>query len=246
MSLDPATRGFARTADAYERGRPDYPDAAVDWLCAELAISSSSTVVDLAAGTGKLTRELATRARVVAVEPIAEMRAKLETLLPDVRAIEGTAEALSLETDSADAVTVGQAFHWFDGDRALAEIHRVLRPGGGLGLVWNRRDLSHPTHAALQEMLEERRGETPSERSVGWRAAFERTVLFTPLVERHFDHAHLVDADGLVDRIESTSFVGALDDDERGPFLARVRALVPHDERILLPYTTGVHVCRAL
>ena len=156
MSLDPATRGFARTADAYERGRPDYPDAAVDWLCSELAITPASTVVDLAAGTGKLTRRLAARAHVIAVEPIAEMRVKLEALLPDVRAVEGTAEALPLKTNSADAVTVGQAFHWFDGDKALAEIHRALRPGGGLGLVWNRRDLSHPIHAALQNLLEER------------------------------------------------------------------------------------------
>ena len=171
---------------------------------------------------------------------------KLEALLPDVRAVEGTAEALPLKTNSVDAVTVGQAFHWFDGDKALAEIHRALRPGGGLGLVWNRRDLSHPIHAALQGLLEERRGETPSERSVGWRAAFERTTLFTALVERFFEHAQVVDAAGLVDRIESTSFVGALEDDERGPFLERVRALVPPGERIDLPYTTGVHVFRAL
>jgi SAM-dependent methyltransferase len=247
VKIHPSARGFARSPDAYERGRPDYPAAAVDWLCDELGITPAAAVVDLAAGTGKLTRDLGPRAgRVVAIEPVDEMRAKLAEQLPGVDARPGTAEDMGLPDASADAVTVGQAFHWFDGDRALAEIHRVLRPGGALGLIWNRRDLCHPTHHALQEMLQAYRGGTPEERKEEWRAAFARTTLFTPLVDRHFPHAQVVDADGLVARIESTSFVASLGDDQRNPFLARVRALVPDGERMSLPYTTGVHVCRAL
>src|SRR3989442_48244 len=133
MKVHPAVHGFARSPDAYERGRPDYPAAAIEWICAELAIGPSSTCVDLAAGTGKLTRALVPRAgTVIAVEPIDEMRDTLRAVVPGVEARAGTAENMSLPDDSADAVAVGQAFHWFDGDRALAEIHRVLRPGGGL------------------------------------------------------------------------------------------------------------------
>jgi SAM-dependent methyltransferase len=246
VSLHRSVQGFDHTADAYERGRPDYPAAAVDWLVEQLGVQPSSTIVDLAAGTGKLTRVLADHATVIAVEPLPGMREKLRTVLPAVEALDGTAEEIPLPDASADAVTVGQAFHWFDGDRALAEIHRVLRPGGGLGLIWNRRDLDHPVHAALQRMLEVHRSDTPGERSEGWRAAFDSTTLFTALVERHFPHSQDVDADLLVDRIASTSFVANLDDATREPFLAQVRALVAPGERIDLPYTTGVHVCRAL
>jgi SAM-dependent methyltransferase len=126
-----ASMGFARAAAAYERGRPGYPSAAVDFLAARLRLGPGRRVVDLAAGTGTLARSLpATGAEVIAVEPVAEMRAALPAR---ARAVDGTAEA------SADAVAVAQAFHWFDGDAALAEIHRVLRPGGALALVWNRR-----------------------------------------------------------------------------------------------------------
>jgi ubiquinone/menaquinone biosynthesis C-methylase UbiE len=247
VSLHPSVHGFGRSAAAYERGRPDYPAAAVEWLCSGMGVDDSSTVVDLAAGTGKLTRALLPRVgRVVAIEPVDGMREKLSELLPEVEARPGTAEEMRLPDACADGVAVGQAFHWFDGDRALAEIHRVLRVGGGLGLIWNRRDLEHPVHAELQRMLQAYRGDTPAERAEQWRAAFERTTLFTPLVERHFDHAQEVDAAALVDRIGSTSFVASLKDAEREPFLAKVRALVPEGESISLPYITGVHVCRAL
>ncbi len=130
-------RSFGAAADVYERARPGYPDAAVDWLVPE----GARAVLDLGAGTGKLTRSLAARGLdVVAVEPIAEMRANLAAALPEVRTLEGTAEAIPLEDDSVDAITVAQAWHWVDPERATAEAARVLRPGGTLGLIWNRRD----------------------------------------------------------------------------------------------------------
>lgn len=130
-------RSFGAAADIYERARPGYPDAAVDWLVPE----GARAVLDLGAGTGKLTRSLAARGLdVVAVEPIAEMRANLAAALPEVRTLEGTAEAIPLEDDSVDAITVAQAWHWVDPERATAEAARVLRPGGTLGLIWNRRD----------------------------------------------------------------------------------------------------------
>ncbi len=131
MRIDDAAEGVGRAADAYERGRPAYPVPAVAWLAEALGVAPGTVVVDLGAGTGKLTRMLAAYgATLVAVEPVAAMRAKLAASMPGMRALEGTAESMPLPDGSADAVTVGQAFHWFDGERALAEIHRVLRPHG--------------------------------------------------------------------------------------------------------------------
>jgi SAM-dependent methyltransferase len=212
--------GFARSAQAYERGRPGYPDDAVDRLAAALP---GRQVVDLAAGTGKLTRALTARGLdVVAVEPIAEMRA---AIAPPARAVDGTAEAIPLPDASADAVTVAQAFHWFNGDRALAEIHRVLRPGGVLALIWNRRRIGDPVHRALEELLAPHRGAVPAERSERWHEAFDRTTLFEPLGLERFDNQQVVDADGLADRIGSISFVASLQDGVREALLDDVRAL---------------------
>jgi SAM-dependent methyltransferase len=130
-------RSFGAAADVYERSRPGYPDAAVDWLMPE----GARTVLDLGAGTGKLTRALVAReVEVIAVEPLAEMRQSLAAALPEVRAVAGTAEEIPLDDDSVDAITVAQAWHWVDPARATAEVARVLRPGGTLGLIWNRRD----------------------------------------------------------------------------------------------------------
>jgi ubiquinone/menaquinone biosynthesis C-methylase UbiE len=245
--VHPAARGFERAADEYDRGRPGYPPPAVSWLIERLGVQRGARVVDLAAGTGKLTRELAaTGAEVVAVEPARAMRARLEATLPAVEAREGTAEAIPLPESSADAITVAQAFHWFDQERAIAEIHRVLRPQARLGLVWNHRDLSDPVQAALDKLVNRYRYDTPAERDQRWREAFAATPLFTPLVQRDFRNVQHVDADGLVDRIASTSFVATLSDEMRDPFLAEVRALAPPDGRVTLPYRTGVYVCQAV
>ncbi len=141
MIHEAAAVGFERGADDYVAARPGYPAGVVDLLAADLGLGPGADVLDLAAGTGKLTVDLVARgARVVAVEPVVAMR---ERLLRDVAGIEvrdGTAEALPLEDASVDLVTVAQAFHWFDAPAALAEIRRVLRPGGGLALIWNVRD----------------------------------------------------------------------------------------------------------
>src|SRR5215211_7533331 len=137
MTIHPTARAFAQAAEVYERARPDYPREAFDGL----ALERGMHIVDVGAGTGKFTRELVTRgARVTAVEPVREMRDVLARVLPDVEVLEGTAEAIPVGDGVADVVTVAQAFHWFDATRALPEIHRVLRRGGLVALVWNVRD----------------------------------------------------------------------------------------------------------
>ena len=215
--------GYGRSAAAYERGRPGYPPAAVEFLAARLRLGPRRTVIDLAAGTGKLTRPLlATGAEVIAVEPVAEMRAALPA---DARAVDGTAEAIPLTIASADAVAVAQAFHWFDGNVALAEIHRVLRPGGTLALVWNRRRMKDPLNQAIEELIAPYRGQPSALHTGAWRAAFERSGLFGPLEERVFANDQSLDADGLADRIASVSFIAALAEKERTKVLRAVRGL---------------------
>src|SRR6478752_5964079 len=139
---------FGGVADVYERARPGYPVDAVRWLAGE----EPCDVVDLGAGTGKLTRSLVDLGhRVTAVEPLAEMLDQLRVAVPEATALQGGAEAIPLPTESADVVTAAQAFHWFDHGPALREIARVLRPGGHVALVWNTRDEGVPWVARLSE-----------------------------------------------------------------------------------------------
>jgi SAM-dependent methyltransferase len=248
-----AARGFALVPEIYERGRPMYPFEAVRRLVREVRIRPETRVLDLAAGTGKLTRLLARLgAHVVAVEPVDAMRARLEEMLPQVRALAGTAEAIPLEAASVDAVTVGQAFHWFDGDAALAEIHRVLRPGKRLGLIWNVKDESVDWVAHLSEIIEPYRGSAPRVASGAWKDDFERTELFTPLERARFSFVHDVNEETVVARVASISFIAALAPRVRERVLAHVRELVAtHPETrgrrtFPLRYRTGVYWCERL
>ena len=236
-----AAQGFARSVDAYERGRPGYPDAAIRHLLAQLP--PRAMVLDLAAGTGKLTRPLLEAGvSVIAVEPVAEMRAALPAT---AHALDGTAEAIPLGPSSVDAVTVGQAFHWFDADAALGEIARVLHPGGSLALLWNRRVEDDPVNRAIDALLAPHRGEVPTHRGDSWRAAFDGRTEFGPLAERVFENVQELDADGLEARVGSISFIAALESAERGRVLARARALA-RSETVTVPHRTEVQVCRRL
>lgn len=237
-----AATGFSRAAAEYQRGRPGYPAEAIELLAEELSLGPSRSVLDLAAGTGALTRPLVeTGAEVIAVEPVAEMRAALPA---DVRALDGTAEAIPLGNSAVDAVTVAQAFHWFDGDAALAEIHRVLRANGRLALVWNRRIENAPANVAMEAILAPHRAEVPTHRRDAWRAAFERTSLFGPLDEHTFPNEQVLDADGMADRVGSISFIASLPDQERGEALRAARALAA-DAPVTVPYRTEVLITTA-
>jgi ubiquinone/menaquinone biosynthesis C-methylase UbiE len=174
------------------------------------------------------------------------MRAALRESCPGAEVVDGTAEAMPLPSGSADAVTVAQAFHWFDGERALAEIHRVLRARGRLALVWNVRNLEQPVQRELERILDRYRGATPSHRSGQWRAAVESTDLFRAVASDRFPHIQEVDAAGLTARVASISFIAALPAGERAAVLREVRALAePEGRPTALEYDTEVFVHRA-
>ncbi len=249
--LNPAAAvGFQRAADAYERGRPSYPADVVGWLVDGLGIRPGRTVVDLAAGTGKLTRLLVPAgAQLVAAEPVAGMWQQLRSALPEVAVVAARAESLPLRDASVDAVVAAQAFHWFDLERATAELRRVLRPGGGLGLVWNERDTSVEWVAELSRIIRwDERGEwhVPYTVEVDWAARFADEVSgFGPMERLDSGHVHELDVDTLVDRVLSTSYIAAADDAERARIEERVRELVAGmGERIELPYVTHAYRCR--
>lgn len=238
-----AAVGFAAAAAEYERGRPGYP-AAVAHVVAACGIGPGRTVVDLGASTGKFTRLLtATGATVLAVEPVAEMAAVLAEVAPGVRVVGGTAEAIGCDDASVDAVVSATAFHWFDLPRAAAEVARVLRPGGGLGLVWNIRDESVRWVAALSEVLggSQRQGERYGRRD--WATAVEQAApgLFGPLALHEFLHAQSLDRAAFRDRVASISYVASAAPAERDRLVAGALALVDgFPEPFELPYVTRV------
>jgi SAM-dependent methyltransferase len=234
-----ALRGFDTSGERYERGRPDYPGAAIDALLE--ALGSPARVVDVGAGTGKLTRPLLARGlQVVAVEPAAAMRETLARIAPGAAIHAATAEALPLPDGSVDAVVAGQAFHWFATADALAEFARVLTPAGRLGLVWNRRDLTQPLHRELGALMAPYREGSPDHSSDAWRAAFTDAAPFALAAEHRVEQLQRLDADGLADRVLSVSFMAALPVEEREAVEERVRAFAR--EPVELRYVTELFV----
>lgn len=243
---DVAARGFQAGAAAYEAARPGYPDDAVAVLRDDVEVGSGTRVLDLAAGTGKLTRRLLElHASVVAVEPVAGMRAQLEAAVPGVEVIEGTAEQIPADDGSLDVVTVAQAFHWFDAPVALAEIARVLRPGGRLVLLWNERDEVTPWVAEMSRLIRWHERTVSRYQHVDWAAVVAAGGRFTPLEERSVRWDQPMTRELLADRVRSISYIAAMPTPEREKLAAEVVELVRRlPEPFPLPYVCRVQWAR--
>ena len=238
--------GFGREAQAYERSRPSYPPDAVAWLVDRLRIRPGAVVADLAAGTGKLTRLLTpSRASVIAIEPISEMSHVLRHILPDLPIAAGTAEALPIRAASLDAVCAAQAFHWFDADPAFAELARVLRPGGRVGILWNARDRSVDWVDRVWAIMDEVERSAPWRDHENWReSALGDRAGFGPVRSAVFRHEHPMTPEGVVDRIRGVSHVAALPAPELTAVLDDIRqVLATHPQtrgrgELRIPYRT--------
>jgi SAM-dependent methyltransferase len=222
-------------ASTYERGRPPYPETALDWLLEPRAGWQPRQVLDLGAGTGKLTRQVAARGlTVTAVDPSDGMLAELGRVLPETPALVGTAEGIPLNDHSVDVVLVAQAWHWVDLDQAVPEVARVLSPGGRLGLIWNLRDESVEWVDRLGTLI-------------GAREEMRRTGVgppFSPVSLATFEWSNPMDADRLVDLVASRSYVILKAPAERAALLDRVRELAAGlGETFEMPYVT--HCARA-
>jgi ubiquinone/menaquinone biosynthesis C-methylase UbiE len=243
----PDSRSFEQVADLYERVRPAYPEEAIAWIVDELVLGPGRTVLDLGAGTGKLTRQLvASGADVIAVEPGEAMLAELRSAVPTVTALHGAAEDIPLADHTVDALTVGQAFHWFRFEEATEEMHRVLRPGGGVALLWNNRDQDDALQREVTELMAPF---VPPARAAAYDSSkfLAESPLFAPLDERVFRFAQKLDADGLVGRIMSISFVAAAPSERRADLERQLReAVATRGGTVDFPYVTSVYVSRAV
>jgi SAM-dependent methyltransferase len=178
---------------------------------------------------------------VIAVEPLAEMRAMLQRVVPEAEALDGTAESLPLADASVDAVTAAQAFHWFVVERTLPELHRVLRPEGSVALVWNTRDIDDPLQARVEELIEPYRNAAPVQARREWREDIDSSPLFGPIEQHSFPWAQAFTRDTLAERVATTSVVAGLPVAERDALLERVRdAARDLDEPFPFRYVTEI------
>jgi len=246
-----AREGFGSEAETYERSRPSYPPDAVAWLVDALRLAPGATGVDLAAGTGKLTRLLTpTGADIIGVEPVDGMRHAFRAVLPAVPVVSGSAEAIPIASGALDAVTVAQAFHWFDADAAFAEFARVLRPEGRVGIIWNARDRSVDWVDRLWSIMDRVEKRAPWRDHEHWRdSALGDRPGFGPMHDATFRHAQTLTPDLVVDRFRGVSHVAVLPDGQRDAVLAEVReVLATHPDtrgraELAIPYRLDGYWC---
>jgi SAM-dependent methyltransferase len=230
--MHPLAEQFASVAGAYERGRPEYPPAVVGALAAELGLPPHACVLDLGAGTGKLSRALlAAGLDVVAVEPQAALRQRLAAHIGPERVREGLAESIPLADAAVDAVTVADAFHWFDHAAALAEIRRVLRPGGGLAVLTTLPDWSGASWAhELGELMQRTRPEHPGFDGPSWQDSVRAAGGFGEPREITLTSAQPADPERVLQYLASVSWIAAMPEPRRGETLAQFESVLAKGE----------------
>lgn len=242
-----AADGYEKRADAYGRGRPSYHPALAERV---VSICRSHRpdlpTVELGAGTGIFTSQLAAnKLDLIAVEPVAAMRAALVAELRSVAVLDGTAENQPVADRSAAAVIASQSFHWFDHGPALDEITRVLDPGGHLITVWNVRDNDVDWVAACTAAMTPYEADTPRYHTMDWRRAIDGDRRFEFIDEFAIDNPYLTSPDGVVDRVLSTSFIAALDDERQATVVDRIREIVgPLGRSFDYPYISELQAWR--
>jgi len=236
-------RSFGQVADAYDRARPSYPKEAAEWLVNRAPVSHTGPrILELGAGTGKLTEQLAAVGhKVVATDPSERMLRQLLLRVPQAMVTLATAESIPLRSRSVDVVVSAQAFHWFDTDRALPEIARVLRPGGVLAVVRNARDERIPWVKRLGTIIGDAGHEDHPTRAI------DESGLFGDVETKTFRFWQQIHQESLRDLVVSRSNVSVLEEAERDEVLAKVKELYDEYGRgpdgMLLPYVT--HAVRA-
>jgi SAM-dependent methyltransferase len=236
-ALAEPARSFERAAEEYERTRPDYPPTVLDLV----PLPREAEVLDLGAGTGKLTRVLTERyRRVIAVEPLDRMRAILERVVPVADSLAGSAEAVPLADASVDGVFAGQAFHWFANDQAVAEIARVLRPGGVLALIWNGPDEERPSPLPEPYLayLDELRASAAFNDAPPWPEVIARGP-FGDVHEGGVPHDHILDRTGLLDNARTVSWIASRPDEEQKAITERLDRLLT-DGPFVIPNRANV------
>lgn len=212
-SLHPAAeQGFASAAELYQQVRPNYPAEIVTWLREDLELNTQSTAIDLGAGTGKFLDYLKQATpNIVAVEPIAEMLNQLKIVHPEVQTQQASSDQILLNSNSVDAILCAQSFHWFANTQTLSEMHRVLKPSGRLGLVWNQRDERVDWVKALADFIQQFEADTPRFHSGEWQNVFEQQNLFAHLGQKVFVQHQVGTVEDVVSqRLLSTSFIAAM------------------------------------
>lgn len=228
MELHPLAQQFASVAETYERGRPEYAPAVIGATAAELGIRPPAPVLDLGAGTGKLTRALVSHGfAVVAVEPQEPLRAVLADKAGAARVLDGVAEQIPLEDGSVAAVMIADAFHWFDRPRALGEIRRVLQPGGGLALFNTVPDWSGASWAhELGTLVAGARPDHPHFDGRPWQEFVREAGGFADPWEIRVTAYRPADLEQVLAHMASMSWIAGLPGPERTDVLARMRTIV--------------------
>ncbi|KAG2204974.1 hypothetical protein INT47_002598 [Mucor saturninus] len=244
-----AAQGFKAKADAYAKARPSYPMESIDFLQKLTKKTPSQTeMLDLGAGTGIMTRLLfeGGYTSLTAVEPVDAMRAKIG--LPDnVSCLSGTSWSIPVKSQSQDVVMLAQCFHWFDDMKSLKEIHRVLKPGGLMVLIWNMESKRSPWVAQLRDLYEAYDGSAPQYRLGYWKHVFnEATDLYTPLQHETFQHDTLAKKSDVWTRITSKSYIAILDNHTQDILHEKVQRVIDEyqlEDEFIYPLDTDMYYC---
>jgi SAM-dependent methyltransferase len=237
METTPRRLTFGAHAEEYDLARPEWPVEVARWFVPE----DATLVVELGAGTGKLTRAVSELGvRVLAVEPDVRMRAVLQR--DGFDGVEGSAEEIPGGDAEADAIVGGSCIHWFDLERALPEIHRVIRPGGRFGFGWNGRDARHPTIARMNDAIYAAAPSRTRWRDRDWASEVTAAGLFEDVEQTVFEHVHELPREALDAHLWSYATIASLPDGERERLFATVAEILDSDpdvsdgERLRLPF----------